>query len=428
MVTAAALSSLADRPANKPDGNLTGIAVDITPTDWIDVQSQASTSIAAVGDRLYLGVCRTVTEPTASEPVDEQTDKPVGEQTDEPVDKQAEALLYEYEWETRQWVRLAEHRFAIAPTDTAEISCHCQLTVISGGDSVWLLAHFLSSGGQRLLVAGDALLTDWAIPAAKNSLIQSGAYYNGSLYVRMVHLETAEVSLARTLVSPLSPARWQPVALPGKSAKVSSMVVWGDREQGQSEGLYGAIANPISGFELWRYAASTDSWQPIHQNGLYRYSLNPRVDGMVSFQGNLYLTTAQMPAPSSPARFELICLYQNGDWDLLAGQPRFTPAGLRAPLLYKGPGFDTASGEPAYLTVHQNRLYLGFPSFEGFQLWCSSDGNYWSPLTVPEFSQYHQLDQFETASTPFGLVMACDAQTMPGSQARRLFLYQDSSP
>ena len=405
---------------------------DLTP-DIFAIAPEA-VSIAAFGDSLYMAVCRSVKE-ESSDATDENA----------PI---AIAEIHRYSDADKVWQRVEQH--ALVSTTKAELAStlRCQLSAISGNGQTKLIAHFCGFGAQLLLAASNHNnWQEWPSPVENSALIESGLSHQGRLYLRSVasdgrmSLLTAEYSLDEDSAS--SPERWQSVALPESaeygaaeysaaeySAKGPVMTAW----VSCADGIYGAIANPTCGFELWHLSQPSERWHQVHSSGLQRYSLNAQVRHMVPFQGSLYLVTAQ--ASENPLaehalepvqiRFELIRLYDNGDWDLLAGQPRFTPLGLRVPLLCKGPGFDSASGDAAYLVVHQNRLYLGFQSVEGFQLWRSSDGEVWTLLAVPELSQYHQLQQFETASTPFGLAMACDAQTVPGAQSLSLFLYRDS--
>ncbi|MFK8183941.1 MAG: hypothetical protein AB8B99_11250 [Phormidesmis sp.] len=434
---------------------------DLTPTD-ISVDSADAISIAPFKDQLYLAVCRSINE-TAS--LDSQkhdslvanaadvelTDVDATDVglTDTPV---AIAQIYRYSGEGQHWQLVIQQSLTPASAKSSAksnstLNLQCQLSAVSDANQTWLLAHFCGFEEQLLWATKEPdQWQKWPSPVGHRALIQSGLFYQGDLYLRAVDTTTGQMSLFVSKQALFESDRqssevWQSIALP---QEVPSEGV-GDDEQpplitawsNQSDGLYAAIANSDSGFELWRLTQPSGPWTQLHSGGLQRYSLNAQVAHMVPFQGNFYVATAQSISQNPnqtpdqalpPAQFELIRLYNNGDWDLLAGQPRFTPIGLRVPLLCKGPGFDSASGELDYLAMHNHQLYLGFQSLEGFQLWHSPNGETWTRRAVPELSQYHQLQPFETTSTPFGLVMACNAQTMHGAQSRRLFAYRDSIP
>ena len=203
--------------------------------------------------------------------------------------------------------------------------------------------------------------------------------------------------------------------------------------------LYGTTVNLERGYQIWQMRVNDSerlSWEPILVNGAYRYSLNQRVFSMVPFKGDLYLASGldlesgkEQQNKSYPAGFEIIRIYPDGNWDLIAGTPKFTKDGLKVPLSAMGPGFDDPySCAIACLNVHQGYLYLGTQNLEIFQLWRSEDGEIWESLTLnDELSRYHQveLEVRDAFSTPWGLVLAVDYLKPDGSKNLQIWLAEN---
>ncbi len=136
---------------------------------------------------------------------------------------------------------------------------------------------------------------------------------------------------------------WTVICDPGfgdaGNAAISALLVEG-------ETLYAATANPVRGFQLWS-AGSDGAWALHITDGAGRYSLNPRITAMALAGGELFLGTAYTPPvleadeTAKPVAPELLCLdLDSGEWEILAGQPRFSPDGFKVPFALKGPGFD----------------------------------------------------------------------------------------
>lgn len=133
------------------------------------------------------------------------------------------------------------------------------------------------------------------------------------------------------------------------------------------------------------------AWDLIAERGAARYRLNESVASLVSFGDMLILGTSARTSPGIPglaAPPELVCLLADGTWDLVMGDPRFSPAGLRVPLAAWPAGFGEArDAAVAGLAVVSGRLCALLAPLPGetgpAALWISPDGEDWQPLPAP---------------------------------------------
>jgi len=104
------------------------------------------------------------------------------------------------------------------------------------------------------------------------------------------------------------------------------------------------LDNPDTGFEIWQSDDEGTNWVPVVLNGAYRYRRNAFVTAVTVHQGYRFLAASSVNAdPFASGRtvgFELLVLGPSNRWDVLIGDCRCTPDGLRAPLLARGPGLD----------------------------------------------------------------------------------------
>jgi hypothetical protein len=183
--------------------------------------------------------------------------------------------------------------------------------------------------------------------------------------------------------------------------------------------LYAAVADHAAGFEIWRSTApgrhSHLAWETVVERGAYRYSLNSSVPNMVSFGGRLLLgTTCLEPTsiddlPSAP---EIIQLHADGTWELVVGQPRFSPVGLKVPLSALTAGFGVMKGAASILLrEHRDQLFaLAQPVGDGHaQLWSSMDAQVWGRVDTPGLARLRRVEVME--STPRGLLLGGSAAT-----------------
>lgn len=198
--------------------------------------------------------------------------------------------------------------------------------------------------------------------------------------------------------------------------------------------LYAATLNLEQGFQLWQL--SKDQLAPLHWTsvldyGAYRYVLNQSLPYLTAFKGNLYLASGlwlergqESKNPFYPAGFELLRFYQDGDWDVLVGTPRFTPQGLKVPLSGFGSGFeDPYRSLVECLVVHQDHLYLGLQSLETFQLWRSSEGETWEQLPhYEQLSREGDISVRALLSTSWGLCFGVDVSRPDGTEELEIWL------
>ncbi len=211
--------------------------------------------------------------------------------------------------------------------------------------------------------------------------------------------------------------------------------------------LYAGTMNPREGFQIWRTDAEGKppyKWTRVLSHGAHRGRLNEICMSMCEFGGSLYIGTAIQYGGHDrihnvgPGAAELIRLNPDDSWDLIVGEPRFTPDGFKTPLSGMGPGFDYPF--TAYMwcmCAHDGHLYVGtsditvfmrfaslqaFPKWaqkifedvtfrkflkdrSGFDLWRTSDGVRWIPITRNGFGHPYNLGVRTMASTPFGLFL-----------------------
>lgn len=161
------------------------------------------------------------------------------------------------------------------------------------------------------------------------------------------------------------PARgWQRVSDPGfgdpENESLNELAVFDGR-------LYAATLNRRAGFQLWKSAPGGDGpWSLVLERGAFRGPASPVPAAMQVFDGALYIGTGVQRQPGEgtdrfgPVAPELIRVWPDDRWELVAGESRPTPQGLRQPVSGRGPGF----GDPFVQTfwrmaVHEGRLYVG---------------------------------------------------------------------
>ncbi len=131
--------------------------------------------------------------------------------------------------------------------------------------------------------------------------------------------------------------------------------------------VYAGTINPYKGYELWKTDAAGRppfKWHKVLSHGAFRGPLNELVISLCPFKGALYVGSAiyncgydriYRIGPGSP---ELIRVYEDDSWDLIVGEPRQTPDGLKTPSSGMGPGFNNfTSGYIWRICEHQGWLY-----------------------------------------------------------------------
>jgi hypothetical protein len=199
--------------------------------------------------------------------------------------------------------------------------------------------------------------------------------------------------------------------------------------------LYAGTANPDMGFQLWHTEARGSppfDWAPVIVDGAGAFNHNYVVSALAEFKGALYVGSGMTgfgydtPHDIGPASCELLRVYPDGNWDLIAGQMRFTPDGLKMPLSLLGPGFgDFYNSLIHSLGVHNEVLYLGTHQWEafrclqidapdvvgGYQLWGSTDGEQWTPIIDDGRGNPTDIAIRTIQSTPHGLFVGTSNQS-----------------
>jgi hypothetical protein len=149
--------------------------------------------------------------------------------------------------------------------------------------------------------------------------------------------------------------------------------------------LHAATRNDARGFQLWigEGSGSSIGWRKVIGEGAYRFGHNPSVAGLAVWNGDLYVGTdhpfppgAGLPVPGA----EIIRLERDGHWEVVVGEMRFSPQGLKVPLSLSGPGFGHAAASRAVPVAGGTGLVVGIET--GGQLWRSSDGEEWAAASL----------------------------------------------
>jgi hypothetical protein len=182
--------------------------------------------------------------------------------------------------------------------------------------------------------------------------------------------------------------------------------------------LYLGLSAYLGGYSVLKTDATGTppyTLTPVVTNGGFRLpTRSPSVVSMHVFKDRLYVGTDQP--------VEVIRINPDDSWDLIVGNPRYTPDGQKYPLSGMGSGFDwplaghlwrmQAYQDKLYLSTHDYTTALGqaVPELEdeigwqyGFDLYETPDGQYLRPITVTGFDDKFQAGVRTLASTPYGL-------------------------
>jgi hypothetical protein len=159
------------------------------------------------------------------------------------------------------------------------------------------------------------------------------------------------------------------------------------------DSLHVCLADPEAGFEVWRAEAQGGppyAWVRVIERGAYRYTLSRAVSALARFQGRLVLGSSVVTPPSVEQLVgapELIQLDARGDWEILVGAPRFSPAGLKVPVSAQPAGFGVRCHAAfAALAADTGTLWAALQPIgvDSPSLWATTDGIAWSQVSAPE--------------------------------------------
>ncbi len=226
--------------------------------------------------------------------------------------------------------------------------------------------------------------------------------------------------------------------------------------------LYAGTGNIREGFQIWKTDAEGSppyKWKKIVGHGAYRGKLNQGAITFQSFKGSIYVGTGIQEGGYDrynnvgPAAIELIRINADDSWDLIVGEPRITPEGLKVPLSGLGPGFGKPSAGYLWsLCEHDGWLYAGtydwlvgarygrrdlwpeqvrkyftlnkveqfIEKFGGFDIWRSRDGCRWTPVTHNGFGNPFNIGARTMVSTPHGLFVGTANSFAPDVAVQRV--------
>ena len=208
--------------------------------------------------------------------------------------------------------------------------------------------------------------------------------------------------------------------------------------------LYAGTLNPSTGCQVWRTTGDRPpyTWKKVVTEGGYRGPINELCISMAVFRGSLYVGTGIVMGgydrrrKIGPAAPEILRVNADDSWDIVVGEPRRTPDGLKTPISGLGPGFGNPfNGYVWKMEVHDGNLYAGtydwsvllpylprerWPwrlldavelmgaksvaeSVGGFDLWSTADGLHWTPITQAGFGNPFNWGLRTMTSTPAGL-------------------------
>lgn len=235
--------------------------------------------------------------------------------------------------------------------------------------------------------------------------------------------------------------------------------------------LYAGTLNICEGFQIWKTDAEGEppfKWKKVLSHGAYRGKLNQMGMTLVCFKGSIYVGSAIQNCSwdhdykVGPAAPEVIRINPDDSWDLIMGEPRMTPDGLKVPLSGLGPGFnDPFAGYIWSMCVHEGWLYVGnavwtnflrysdrldkvpnilrnlqqpenleklLEDFGGCDLWRTCDGVNWRPVTINGFGNCFNIGFRNMVSSPYGLFVGASNPFAPEVAVKRIagWKYEDN--
>jgi hypothetical protein len=246
--------------------------------------------------------------------------------------------------------------------------------------------------------------------------------------------------------------KWQPVSEPGfgdlNNLSVNELVAF-------NGALYAGTLNPLRGYQVWKTVARGKPpyrWQKLIDRGAWRGPASSIPASMFVYRNALYVGSGiQRQGRRGHDRYgpfpgELIRIHPDDSWDLVVGDPRPTPAGLKQPVSGLTAGFGDLFTHAFWrMAEYDGHLYLGTSDWRflptylrnrddlsparleylqseteayvkgSFSFWCSPDGQDWSAVTRRGFNgNPNNYGIRELAASPHGLFVAPTA-TQPRS-------------
>lgn len=224
--------------------------------------------------------------------------------------------------------------------------------------------------------------------------------------------------------------------------------------------LYAGTVNPYEGGELWKARSGEPpyQWTRVLHQGAFRGVENEVAGALCEFKGALYVGYGVLNGGFhrafniGPAAAEILRVWPDDSWELIVGDSRLTPDGLKYPLSGLSAGFDSLfNGYVWRMCVHQGHLYAGTLNWAnllpylpmhvwpedvlamvrrwgedrmvselgGCELWRTEDGVHWEPVTRSGFGNKFNWGLRNFASTPHGLFVGTANPFGPSIATRR---------
>ncbi|HZZ72903.1 MAG TPA: methyltransferase domain-containing protein [Pirellulales bacterium] len=301
---------------------------------------------------------------------------------------------------------------------------------VSGLPTVFGSFRSMISFKGRMFVAPSS-----SKPSAKAERVVDG---------KEVHVTLANTSRETAVLCTDDPAsgEWQLSSAPlfgdRTNTNIMDMAVCGDY-------LYTGATSALHGFQLWRSKADgppPHHWEKVIDRGADRGAYNQVALSMSEFQGALYVGTCVQNGGYDqlynigPAASELLRVWPDNSWDLIVGDPRISRQGLKIPTSGLRAGFNNPLACYFWrMCVHEGGLYVGtcdlssfvpyskmkiwpehlkrmlqpeqmnryMEALGGCEIWRTTDGDNWSPVTRNGFGNRYNLGVRAMVSTPHGL-------------------------
>lgn len=302
-------------------------------------------------------------------------------------------------------------------------------------------AHILrSTDGEEFHVVSEAGLGDPSVSTFRTLIAFKGRLSVSPTGNRQAW-NMAQSPVVLSSQDPVSKG-WEPVSPPG-FGDPNNLVIY--EMESFHDHLYAGTFNAIEGYQVWKTKAEGEPpfrWTRVITDGAYRGKCNEIVVSMCVFNDALYIGSAiqnggfDRTYRIGPAAAELIRIHPDDSWDLIVGNPRKTPDGMKVPLSGMGPGFDNFfSGYIWRMAAHDGWLYVGtfdwsvflpyadrrrqllwlqrdlrwygvesiVQSEGGFDLWRTRDGVHWVNITRNGLGNPFNYGARTMLSSPFGL-------------------------
>lgn len=299
----------------------------------------------------------------------------------------------------------------------------------AGTMSIWGGVILRSEDGRRFQPVTAPGIEDDRVLSFRGLCALDGKLYTapaGTITEDHIDRNLAPEAIVYASDDPVS-GKWERVCAPAFGDPVNTGVFAMAVAHGH---VYAGTGSPKRGFQLWRTDGKAapgemPEWTRILTDGAYRYNLNLTVAQMREYKGDLYVGSGitgfgyDVENDVGPSAAELIRVKPDGSWDLIAGDLRITPEGLKVPLAAMGEGFSNRYNSVVWsFGEHRGTLYLGMHNWEpnawamageadrmqgGYQLWATQDGESWTMVLDQGGGKHSSIGIRSICSTPAGL-------------------------